>query len=154
MVAESLECHGGSGYVEESVMPRLFRESPLNSIWEGCGNIQSLDVLRAIAKQPSVADAYLHELEKQKGSDSIFDKFLNELKDDVAANKFTETSARALASRLARALQAAMMIQYASSAGAELYLASRVATEHGIYGVHDDAANAQKIIDDALPMAG
>ena len=154
MVAESLECHGGSGYVEESVMPRLFRESPLNSIWEGCGNIQSLDVLRAIAKQPSVADAYLHELEKQKGSDSIFDKFLNELKDDVAANKFTETSARALASRLARALQAAMMIQYASSAGAEFYLASRVATEHGIYGVHDDAANAQKIIDDALPMAG
>jgi len=114
MVAESLECHGGSGYVEESPMPRLFRESPLNSIWEGCGNIQSLDVLRAIAKQPAVTDAYIQELEKVKGSDSKFDKFLNQLKDDVSANKFTETSARALASRLARSLQAAMMIQYAS----------------------------------------
>jgi len=128
MVAESLECHGGSGYVEES------------------------DVLRAIAKQPAVTDAYIQELEKVKGSDSKFDKFLNQLKDDVSANKFTETSARALASRLARSLQAAMMIQYASPASAEFYLASRIATEHGIYGVHDDAVNSKKIVDDALPI--
>lgn len=152
MVAESLECHGGSGYVEESIMPRLFRESPLNSIWEGCGNIQSLDVLRAIAKHPGVIDAYLQELETTTGSDSTYDNFIRSLKDDIATGQFTEGSARALTSRLARALQASLMIRYADTESAEFYLASRIANEHGIYGIHDDLSNAKKIISNAMPQ--
>ena len=152
MVAESLECHGGGGYVEESVMPRLFRESPLNSIWEGCGNIQSLDVLRAIAKQPKVVDAYLQELQTATGSDKAYDSFVTRLKDDITASKFTEASARQLTSRLARALQASLMIRYAGTASAEFYLATRIATEHGIYGVHEDAGNAKQIIASAMPQ--
>ena len=151
LVAESLECLGGNGYVEESIMPRLFRESPLNSIWEGCGNIQSLDVLRAIAKQPAVAEAYLQELGKAQGSDSSYDRFILDLKNDIAAANFTDMSARALSSRLARAFQAAMLIQYAKPASAEHYLATRIATEHGIYGTHGNSITARKIIDYALP---
>lgn len=150
LVAESLECHGGNGYVEESIMPRLFRESPLNSIWEGCGNIQSLDVLRAIAKQPVVVEAYLQELGKAQGSDTTYDRFIMELKNDIAAAKFTDTSARALSSRLARAFQAAMLIQHAKPASAEHYLATRIATEHGIYGTYGSSTTASRIIDYAL----
>ncbi len=154
LVAEALECHGGGGYVEESIMPRLFRESPLNSIWEGCGNIQSLDVLRAMAKQPTVAEAYLQELGKAQGSDSGYDRFVTELKNDITAGDFSEGSARALSSRLARAFQAALLIQYAHSASAEHYLATRINTQHGIYGSHGDKAAVKKIIELALPASG
>ncbi len=154
MVAESLECHGGSGFVEESIMPRLFRESPLNSIWEGCGNIQCLDVLRAIAKSPAAADAYLNELDCERGSDSRYDHFLSQLKRDISSSVFSPASARALASRCARALQAAMLVRYGYPSSAEYFLSTRIAVEHSIYGAATDTENHYAIIDRAIPAAG
>lgn len=154
MVTECLECHGGSGYVEESVMPRLFRESPLNSIWEGCGNIQSLDVLRAIARQPAVVDAYFHELETAVGSDHLYDAFVRRLKNDSAKEVYHEVSARSITSRLARALQASLLIRYGLPASADYYLQSRIKCEHGIYGASAETQGHHAIIDYAMPVAG
>ena len=85
-----MECLGGSGYVEESVMPRLFRESPLNSIWEGCGNIQSLDILRALGKSPAAAEALFNEIELSGGADKQLDNFVEKLKSDIFSNNVTE----------------------------------------------------------------
>src|SRR5205807_8214752 len=76
VVAEALECHGGNGYVEESIMPRLYREAPLNSIWEGSGNVNALDVLRAMTREPESLDAFMSEVEDAAGSDPRFDHSL------------------------------------------------------------------------------
>src|SRR5206468_7296106 len=69
MVAEALECLGGNGFVEESILPRLYREAPLNSIWEGSGNVICLDVLRALQKEPQALDAVVTELRLAPGAD-------------------------------------------------------------------------------------
>ena len=151
LVYECMECLGGSGYVEESTMPRLFRESPLNSIWEGCGNIQSLDILRALEKSPEASEALFNELELSRGADKHLDNFLDKLKSDIHGRNFTPGSARGLASRLARAIQASLMVTYANDPAANYYLATRIHTEHGVYGTHDAPDLATRIIDYSLP---
>src|SRR6266481_559021 len=104
-VGEALECLGGNGYVEESGLPRLYREAPLNSIWEGSGNVICLDVLRAVAKEPAAVEALFAELRKAKGSDRRFDAFLNQLERDLTGPR-EEVAARRIAERMALALQA------------------------------------------------
>ena len=79
LVYEALECHGGAGYVEESIMPRLFRESPLNSIWEGSGNVICLDILRAMQRSPETINAFVIELNQAKGQHPLFDQQLSKL---------------------------------------------------------------------------
>lgn len=150
LVYECMECIGGSGYVEESTMPRLFRESPLNSIWEGCGNIQSLDILRAMEKSPEASEALFNEIELSRGADKTLDQFVDKLKSDIASNQFTEGSARTLASRMARAIQASLMIRFSSDPAASYFLATRIHEEHGIFGTHDNAKLAVDIIDYSL----
>lgn len=126
MVAEALECLGGSGYIEESVMPRLYREAPLNSIWEGCGNIQCLDVLRAVAKTPEVQNAILDELQPIEGQHPGLARTVNLLKDTLNKDCELEHRARELVESLAVALQASTLLRGGNTVVAELFCASRL----------------------------
>src|ERR1051325_9335512 len=78
-VGEALECLGGNGYVEESIMPRLYREAPLYSIWEGSGNVMCLDVLRALSKEPATVEALLAELQLTAGADKRLDAYVKSI---------------------------------------------------------------------------
>jgi putative acyl-CoA dehydrogenase len=136
-VGEALECFGGNGYVEESPMPRLYREAPLYGIWEGSGNVICLDILRALKKEPATAEALLHEFQTAKGMDQRFDLFTNAIENDLAHMKKNfaasgqEGQSRRLADRLALALQTSLMIRHASAANAQAFIASRIGYDHG-----------------------
>ena len=130
VVGEALECLGGNGYVEESGMPRLFRESPLNSIWEGSGNVNALDLLRVLAREPDAVDAYRREVEAAAGADARLDAAWKELQDDLRTP--TEARARVLAERMALVLQGSLLVRHAPAAVADLFVGSRVAGEHGL----------------------
>jgi putative acyl-CoA dehydrogenase len=139
-VGEALECLGGNGYVEESVMPRLYREAPLYSIWEGSGNVICLDVLRALAKDPATVEALLAELKSVAGADRRVERFVaeverllpekagNQSQDGYGASQY---AARELTERLALALQAVLVVRHSSPSVAEAFLASRLAGQHG-----------------------
>src|SRR5690625_4544789 len=103
---EAMECIGGSGVMEDSIMPRLFRESPINPIWEGSGNVQCLDVLRAIGRQPETAEAFFAEVGQVKGADGRFDQFLVRLQQDFANGQDLDYRSRDLVDRMALAMQA------------------------------------------------
>jgi putative acyl-CoA dehydrogenase len=130
-VAEALECLGGNGYVEESIMPRLYRESPLNSIWEGSGNIMCLDVRRALAREPETVEALLAEIMPQAGRDRRLDSWVAQIKEDLAQDDRGEAGARWFAERVALALQAALLIRHAPAAIAEAFCASRLSGQWG-----------------------
>jgi putative acyl-CoA dehydrogenase len=121
-VAEALECLGGSGFVEESILPRLYREAPLNSIWEGSGNVICLDVLRTIRKEPDSVDAFLSELRLAAGSDARFDEFLAQLESEVRGN-VDEADARRLTGRMAVLLAASLALRHSTPATANGILA-------------------------------
>ena len=103
-----MEAHGGAGYVEDSVMPRLFRQSPLNSIWEGSGNVICLDVLRALAREPDSMAAFLHELEAARGAYAALDAAIDGVKDNLR-HPPAEANARRLVEDMALALQGAIL---------------------------------------------
>ncbi len=139
-VNEALECLGGNGYVEESLMPRLYREAPLYSIWEGAGNVICLDILRALAREPEAADALLHELEADAGADPKLVSYVVALEADLVAERKqtlkngsgeNESQARRLAERLALALQAVLVLRHSAPAVADAFIASRLAGDHG-----------------------
>jgi putative acyl-CoA dehydrogenase len=133
-VAEALECLGGNGYVEESIMPRLYREAPLNSIWEGSGNVICLDILRALGREPASRAALVDELQQIRGIDLRHDAFTLSLEANLmkaGQNSEGEGQARRLAEQLALALQAALMIRYSSPAMTEAFLDSRLRHDHG-----------------------
>jgi putative acyl-CoA dehydrogenase len=128
-VGEALECLGGNGYVEESIMPRLYREAPLYSIWEGSGNVICLDILRALVKEAGAAEAILSELRKSANRDPRFDAFVTGLESELAgaaAGAVPEVTARRLAEKLALALQAALLIRHSPPAVAEAFVGSRL----------------------------
>jgi putative acyl-CoA dehydrogenase len=126
VVGEALECLGGNGYVEESPMPRLYREAPLNSIWEGSGNINALDVLRILAKQPEALDAFRSEIEP-----ALDDARMRSRWDALAAAlRDTETAqsrARAIVERMALLWQAALLVRDPYNPAAEVFIDSRIA---------------------------
>ena len=122
--AEALECLGGNGYVEESMMPRLYREAPLNSIWEGSGNVIALDVLRAVVKEPETLERVRAEI--RLANDPRVEKFLAGTRADVP-----EAGARRLAERLALALQASLLIRFSPPATADAFCASRLEGDSG-----------------------
>jgi putative acyl-CoA dehydrogenase len=109
--AEALECLGGNGYVEESVMPRLYREAPLNSIWEGSGNVNALDVLRICAKEPAAVEAFLAETATADGADARLDAARVELLRELRDPHERERRARRLVERMALVLQAALLVR-------------------------------------------
>lgn len=123
---EAMECFGGAGYVEESVMPRIFRESPLNSIWEGSGNVMSLDVLRAMQREPECIEAVVAELSKTLGSHKLLDRCVGELKEELSGTDQIQLRARRISERMALALQASLLIQHSTEAVAEGFIQSRL----------------------------
>ena len=129
-VNEAQECLGGAGYVEESILPRLYRQAPLNSIWEGSGNIQCLDVLRALSREPETGAAVLTELEAVRSRDALFDAYAEKLKRDLLTGSTNEFDARWLVERLALALQAAVLLGCGSPAAGS-FVRSRLGGAHG-----------------------
>src|ERR1700761_7559396 len=124
---ECLECFGGNGYVEESGMPRLFRESPLNSIWEGSGNVQCLDVLRAMVKSPASVESFFAEVADGAAADPRLAAFATALRDELPGDVATiETRARRVVERMALALQASLLVRYGDEAVADAFCASRL----------------------------
>jgi putative acyl-CoA dehydrogenase len=135
MVAEALECLGGNGYVEESGLPLLFRESPLNSIWEGSGNINALDVLRALAREPEVLHAWITEVGAARGVDPRLDKAIDDTLALLGEAGALEVSARRLAGSMAACLQGSLLVQHAPAAVADAFCATRLDTAyHGTFG--------------------
>ncbi len=130
-VFEAMECLGGGGYVEESAMPRLYREAPVNSIWEGSGNVICLDVLRAMAREPASLDAFLAELDAARGGDRRLDAAVERLKTDLAVEREREPRARLLVERMALALQGALVVRFAPPAVADAFCASRLDDDWG-----------------------
>ncbi|MGZ4626804.1 MAG: acyl-CoA dehydrogenase family protein, partial [Kineosporiaceae bacterium] len=135
-LAEALECLGGNGYVEESVMPRLYREAPVNSVWEGSGNVNALDVLRALRRSPATADALLAEIGLARGGDARLDAFARAVAEDVRAalgapGVQAEWGARSLVVRMALALQAALLVRHAPAAVADAFCTSRLVPAAG-----------------------
>ena len=129
-VNEALECLGGNGFVEESILPRLYREAPLNSIWEGSGNVICLDILRAINKEPDALASLGDEIRLGRGVDRRFDAFADQLEKDLPAAA-TEIEARRLAESLALALQASLLIRHSIPEVAGAFCATRLAGEGG-----------------------
>ncbi|MFG2145328.1 acyl-CoA dehydrogenase family protein [Streptomyces sp. NPDC048696] len=131
VVAEALECLGGNGYVEESGLPRLLRESPLNSIWEGSGNVQALDVLRALQREPQALDAFLQEVGKARGADHRLDGAIKNLLTELADLDGIEARARRLVERIALVLQGSLLVRWAPAEVADAFCASRLGGDWG-----------------------
>jgi putative acyl-CoA dehydrogenase len=132
LAAEALECLGGNGYVEESQLPRLYRESPVNSIWEGSGNVNALDVLRALAREPESAQAFLAEVRLAAGADARLDAATARLETELSAPD--EAGARRLLESLATTLQASLLVRHAPPEVADAYCASRLERPGGVHG--------------------
>lgn len=155
VAAEALECLGGNGYVEESGMPRLLRESPLNSIWEGAGNVQALDVLRALQREPGAVDAYLTEVGAARGADHRLDAAVKDLLTELADLDGIEYRARRLVERMALVLQGALLVRWAPAAVADAFCASRLGGDWGsAFGTLPRGLDLAGIADRALPQTG
>ncbi|SFK75202.1 acyl-CoA dehydrogenase family protein [Lysobacter sp. cf310] len=151
-VNEAQECLGGAGYVEESLLPRLYRQAPLNSIWEGSGNIQCLDVLRALAREPEAGRAVLEELRRHVGADAALDARIAELEPVLDGRvRIEEGQARHWVERLALALQAGVLLD-AHSPCAEAFCRSRLGGAHGLaFGTLPGDIHLAAILQRALP---
>ncbi|CAN5781649.1 acyl-CoA dehydrogenase family protein [soil metagenome] len=146
VVREALECLGGNGYVEDSGLPRLFRESPLNAIWEGSGNVIALDVLRVAARQPGSVDALAEFLERGRGADPALDHHLDAVRALVSEPEDPEWQARRIAESLALAVQAVLLLD-GDPRTAEAFVASRIAAAHGpLYGTLPSAASIDHLL--------
>ncbi|MEM9635926.1 MAG: acyl-CoA dehydrogenase family protein [Pseudomonadota bacterium] len=149
---EAMECHGGAGYIEESILPRLYREAPVNSIWEGSGNVICLDVLRALHREPTAISVILKELEGAKGRNDLFDQALDGLKDELSKPEDLELRARNLTERLALVIQAGLLLKHGLAATAEAFCVTRLGARWtGCYGVLPATVDIDTIIDRALP---
>jgi putative acyl-CoA dehydrogenase len=147
LAAEALECLGGTGYVEESGMPRIYREAPLNSVWEGSGNVNALDVLRAVARQPDALQGYLDEVDLAAGADARLDAFTAALRAQLADPEDAELRARRLVEDLALALQGSLLVRHAPPAVADAFCASRLSRDGGLaFGTLPRGADAEAIV--------
>jgi putative acyl-CoA dehydrogenase len=151
-VNEAQECLGGNGYVEESILPRLYRQAPLNSIWEGSANIQCLDVLRALSREPDTGAALLAELEGARGMHAAMDAAIDSLRKALAGDNAGEAGARLLVERLALALQAAALLR-AGNPMAAAFCRSRLGGGHGLaFGTLPADERFDALIERALPV--
>lgn len=153
VAGEALECLGGNGYVEESGMPRLLRESPLNSIWEGSGNVQALDVLRALQREPEALNAFLQEVGKARGADHRLDGAIKDLLTELADLTGIEARARRLVERLALVLQGSLLVRWAPSEVADAFCASRLGGDWGTaFGTLPHTLDLASVVDRARPV--
>ncbi|WP_394221263.1 acyl-CoA dehydrogenase family protein [Alteromonas gracilis] len=148
-VNEAQECLGGIGYVEENPMPRYYRQAPLNSIWEGSGNVQCLDVLRALAKEPNVKEALFNELKTQAGKNKSYDLHLGKLLDALSNTQNLETRSRYLTEQVALALQACTLLAGEDTLNdiAHIFCETRLGSTYGFtLGTLPDTTPFTKII--------
>lgn len=151
-VAEALECTGGNGFVEKSPLARLYRDVPVNAIWEGSGNIQCLDVLRALRKEPAALEALGAELDLARGGNTHLDRFIARLEPELLKANDVEARARRMVEQLALALQAALLVRHAPSAVADAFCASRLSGEGGLlFGALPTGVDFNAIIERARP---
>jgi putative acyl-CoA dehydrogenase len=151
--AEALECLGGNGYVEASGLPRLYREAPLGSIWEGSGNVMCLDVLRALGRRPESVDLYFDELDAARGADRRLDAFAGRLRRELDRPDEAESRARTVVELLALGLQGALLVRHAPPAVADAFCAGRLAGEAGHeYGTLPGGTDFGAIIDRHRPV--
>lgn len=149
---EALECHGGPGYIEESIMPRLYREAPVNSIWEGSGNVVCLDVLRAMHQEKGAVSAIEAELETARGGNAALDSAIDMLMDELEQTDDLELRARRLTELMAVTLQGALLVRHAPAAIADAFCNSRLGSRWtGTYGTLPPSADLGAIIDRAMP---
>jgi putative acyl-CoA dehydrogenase len=150
--AEAMECLGGVGYVEESDMPRLLRQSPVNGIWEGSGNVMCLDTLRAIGREPDALDAYWREVELAAGANRTLDDAAVALQKDFTQPDDVEARARTLVESMALVLQASLLVRHAPAAVADAFCASRLGDGHGrAFGTLPSGTDFATIIARARP---
>ncbi|MCW3032220.1 MAG: putative acyl-CoA dehydrogenase [Solirubrobacteraceae bacterium] len=149
---ESLECLGGAGYVEESGMPRLYREAPLASIWEGSGNVMSLDVLRALTRTPRSLEVFLAEVELAAGGDARLDRRVSELKDQFSDPETLESRARRVVEGMALCLQGSLLVRHGDPAVADAFCASRLGGDGGLeYGTLPAGVDFEAIVSRSRP---
>ncbi len=152
LVFEALECHGGAGYIEESIMPRLDREAPVNSIWEGSGNVISLDVLRAISREPQVVSVFMAEVEKARGGNANLDQIIDDLHREFNDLDDLEVRMRMITEMMALTLQGALLVQHAPAPVANAFCASRLAPRYrGAFGTLPRGCDLDAIIARAIP---
>jgi len=158
-IGEALECLGGNGYAEESGMPRLYRESPVNAVWEGSGNIQALDLLRVLAREPSSVEALAKELALASGTHREFDHAVTSLTDALARvahdPDLAQRQARGLAGRIATLMQASLVLRFSPAEVADAFVASRLAprpaAEIGLVGAGAAGTATATIVERATP---
>lgn len=151
-VYEAMECLGGIGYVEESILARLYREAPVNSIWEGSGNVICLDILRAAEKETGALDAVLAEISAARGGDARFDNATDALRQAWRDKTGIEQRARTLAERTAQLLQASLLLRHAPAAVADAFITSRLMGDHGrTYGTLPLGVDVEAILTRAWP---
>ena len=153
VAAEALECLGGNGYVEESGMPRIFRESPLNSVWEGSGNVQALDVLRVLQREPQAVDAFLTEIGRSRGADHRLDGAVKDLLTDLSDLDGIESRARRIVERMALILQGSLLVRFAPSGVADAFCASRLGGDWGTtFGTLPHTLDLAAVVERARPV--
>ncbi len=151
VTVEALECCGGNGFVEESVLPRIYRQAPLNSIWEGSGNVICLDVLRALQRRPEACDVFFAELDAARSGERRLDAWVSQLRDELAHLEDFEPRARRVVERMAVALCAALLVRFAPPELADAYCATRLAGEGGMnFGTLPPWVESTAIVERAL----
>jgi putative acyl-CoA dehydrogenase len=153
-VAEALECLGGNGYVEESGLPLRYREAPLNSVWEGSGNVNALDVLRALGREPEVLSAWITEVGRARGGDARLDRAVDDTLALLGDTGSLEVGARRVAGRMAACLQGALLVRFAPDEVADAFCGSRLGTSYdGTYGtLTAPVADLRTIVERATPV--
>ncbi|MGC4111698.1 MAG: acyl-CoA dehydrogenase family protein [Nocardioides sp.] len=155
-VAEALECLGGNGYVEDSGLPLLYREAPLNSVWEGSGNVNALDVLRALGREPEVLDAWILEVGHARGGDQRLDRAVDDTLALLGDTGALEVGARRLAGRMAACLQGSLLVRFAPPEVADAFCGSRLGTAYdGTYGaLTSSSSDLRTLTERATPTVG
>ncbi|WP_394241648.1 acyl-CoA dehydrogenase family protein [Halopseudomonas laoshanensis] len=150
MINEAQECLGGAGYVEESILPRLYREAPVNSIWEGSGNVQCLDVLRALSKEPGVLEVLFSELGDGHG-DAQLKNHIARIKADFRDTDEIQYRARQLTEDVAMALQAKLLLEAGNEVVSDAFIASRIAGRGRAYGTLPRGIDVAALVDRSTP---
>ncbi len=151
MIYEAMECLGGNGYVEESMLPRLYREAPVNAIWEGSGNVICLDVLRAIAREPESLPALLAEIRLGTSGHADLERELAELQSQLAQRDGIERRARTIVEKMGVLLQASLLVRHGPAAVADGFRAARLGGSGRIYGTMPASIDCDAIIERATP---
>ena len=147
-LAEALECHGGNGFIADHFMERLYREAPLNGIWEGTGNVICLDVLRSMQREPETISAFLGEVRKARGADSRLDAFTDEVERRLSRLNEFEPVARRVVEMMAFALQGSLLVRYSTPAVADAFCATRLDGDWGrAFGTMPKGLDTQAIVD-------